>query len=258
MYENLHCYVDLDWEDYIDDPDNYLSKINKIVQLAYQHRLTVFYSKEKVKIFTENCNDLDIDFVCSTGNRLYTILEKSIPKSNISYPFKICFSQQETSLLYIDNLTLSIIDNNLDNALISISTNCHQPPILLVKSNIDFQIMNFDIINDATNIIKWIQNKSDTRTFNLSPKHGENGRGNWKGESVLRCSKNDAQQFLNTAIADFSEKEKRLFNFDHNHKTFIEFFYEGDNPQKQWHGFHVEDDQLNRIPLSIRRYFGKN
>jgi hypothetical protein len=171
--------------------------------------------------------------------------------------FDICFSDKNTSLNYVDDTVISIISPHLNNALISISKNDYKP-LLSIKSDTEFETVSFVVINRADDLLKWIQESSRARNFNLSNKHGENGTGHWPGESPLLCSKAEAQQLLNSAIPDFPEKEKQLFNFDDNHQAFIEFFCEGDNPQNQWHGFHTtEDDWAKRIPSSIRKYFGK-
>ena len=256
MYQDLHFYVDFDWEHYSNQPNNYLQNLHRIVQLAYQHKATVFYSQEKVEEFIE-FDSLDENFSQSKANMLQIILENAKAKRNQgNYCFQICFSHQQTSLFHINNITTSIIDDYLNNALISLS-NHPSCKLLMVKSDDVFKVVNFELINDEKKLINWIQSKSK-RAFNLSNKHGENGKGNWQGESVLLCNKIDAQTLLDSAIPDFSEKENRLFNFDPNHQTFIEFFYEGDNPQKQWHGFHITKNLWkDRVPQSIREYFGK-
>ena len=63
---------------------------------------------------------------------------------------------------------------------------------------------------------------------------------------------------LESAIPDFRLKDERLLNFDEENNTYIEFFYEGNTPQKQWHGFHVKEEMWDmRIPETVRKYYGK-
>ena len=120
----------------------------------------------------------------------------------------------------------------------------------------EFEKINFYIFNNVKNILDWI-NKLSVRNFNKSDKHGENGKGNWKNESVLLCSENEASKLLKSAIPDFRVKN-RLFNYDRKLKTYIEFYYEGKNPSNQWHGFHLKKEEWeNRVPISIRKFYKK-
>lgn len=256
MYQDLHIYVDFNWEKYEENSSNYLCEIYRIIQLAYQHKATVYYSEKQVQDFINNCKDRGDDFIQSHANKLAVLLKNAFKKTNHNHVFEICFSDENTSLNYINNTAVSVIKSYSQNALIS-TENYNYKTLLSIASAMDFEKVDFKVINNANSLLHWIQNNS-SRYFNLSTKHGENGRGNQPGQSVLRCSKNEAQQLLNTAIPDFTEKEKQLFNFDENHQTFIEFFYEGDNPQKQWHGFHITNNEWEkRIPVSIRKYFDK-
>jgi hypothetical protein len=255
MYQDLHFYVDFDWDKYISDSNNYLYQLYEVVQLAYQHKATVFYSEQQIQEFITNCNNLDEGFSISHGNRLEVLLKNAIKQTNRRYLFEICFSGKNTSLHYINNAAISIICSHSKNALISVSNNNYEL-LLSISSANDFEKVKFGIVNNTENLLKWIRDNSNERIFNLSKKHGENGLGNWLGESPLLCSEHEAQQLLITAIPDFSKKEKQLFNFDQIHHTFIEFFHEGDNPQNQWHGFHIERVEWeSRIPKSIRKYF---
>ena len=256
MYKDLHIYIDFNWNEYSTDYDNYFPKLYEIVELAYQHKATVFYSEHQAQELKLHEN-LDKNFSQSHGNRISVLLRNGIKKSKNSYLFDVCFSDEHTSFNYVDDPVISIISPHSNNALISVSKN-NCKPLLSIKSDTEFESVNFVVINETDKLLKWIQNNSSTRNFNLSNKHGENGCGNWLGESVLLCSEYEAQQLLETAIPDFYEKEKQLFNFDNTHQTFIEFFWEGDNPQNKWHGFHISEDKwAKRIPNSIRKHFGK-
>lgn len=77
---------------------------------------------------------------------------------------------------------------------------------------------------------------------------------------ALLCNRAEAQRLLNTAIADFNSRrgQEKLFNFDAGHNTFVEFYYEGDNPQKQWHAFHIKsEDWEERVPSKVRRFYNQ-
>jgi hypothetical protein len=259
MYKNFHLYLNFNWSKYEDK--NYLKQICQILELAYQHKLTVFYDNKQIEEFKELC-DLDENFLYSNANMLHVLLQDAYElKSNYHYLFLIIFSQENTSLNHY--LTLAIKElQNKNKALLLLNENNENKKILFVNDK-DFEKIELLIIDNKDSLLNWIQNNS-TRNFNLSSKHGDDGKNKWsnnKGDfvSTLLCNKKEAQKLLNTAIPDFREQENRLFNFDSNHETFIEFYYEGDNPQMQWHGFHIEINQWeNRIPESIKKFFGKN
>jgi len=99
--------------------------------------------------------------------------------------------------------------------------------------------------NEEKQIYQWLLKNRLLRNFNLNPKHGENGKGGHQKSrgnnvSLLHCSKERAQKLLYAAIGDH-RKTKDLFNFDAAVQKFIVFKYEGDTPQNQYHGFHLDN-----------------
>ncbi|MGJ0514459.1 MAG: hypothetical protein ACR65O_01775 [Methylomicrobium sp.] len=256
MYQNLHFYVNIDLDEAIENRRLYFDKLISLINIIYQHNSKVFYNPHQIQEIKQYI-DIDEDFTQSYGNTFGVIFKNAIDKTDEGYFFEVCYASQSTSLNYINNSAISIITPHNTNAVISTSS-IDTTTLLFVKSSSCFELINFPVLSDVTNLLNWINSNSPTRRFNLSPKHGENGHGNWPNESVLLCSRLQAQELLNTAIPDFNYKNNRLFNFDVSHDTFIEFFYEGHNPQMQWHGFHVETDKwAQRIPDSILNYFDK-
>jgi hypothetical protein len=252
MHQDLHFYIDLDWEKHIDEP-NYLKNIFSLINLAYLHKVNVYYSKHQRIDFVKNCIDLDENYVVSVGEKLDVMLENAKEIKEQKFVFEVCFSNEKTSLCHIPNMIISTIQNFQKQVLLS--SKFSNKTFLVVKSNTEFEKIEISYLTDLENIRSWIANNSSKRNFHISPKHGENGKDNWKGQSVLLCSKSEAILLLESAIPDFKEKENRLFNWDTEYHTFIEFFFEGDNPQKQWHGFHLEKKDWNRVPSSIRHFF---
>jgi hypothetical protein len=255
MYQDLHFYIDLDWEKYIDEP-NYLKNIFSLINIAYLHKANVYYSKHQLIDFTKNCNDLKENYVESIGEKLDIMLKNAQEIKEQNYVFEVCFNDNQTSLCHVSNKIISSLQNFPKQVVLS--TDFKNTSLLEVKSNTEFERVNISYFTDLQNIIKWIVGNSSERNFHISGKHGENGKGNWQGESVLLCSKSEAIMLLNSAIPDFNEKENRLFNWDNtHHQTYIEFFFEGNNPQNQWHGFHIEAKDWNRVPSSLRKFFNK-
>jgi hypothetical protein len=260
MYQDLYCYVDIDCEQYIENP-HYFKELYETVGLAYQHKITVFYNKKQVdnlkSYYSKDEDDWNKNFTHSHGFNLRNLLKKAKEKTICNYCFQICFAAENTTLNLIKNEAVSIISDSENIALIS-SSYCESSFLLFVKSEAEFNKINFKIIKNKNELLNWVQQLKQ-RKFNFSDKHGKNGKGNWKGESALLCNEEQAQMLLNTAIADFNAKNsgKNLYNFDKKYATFIEFYYEGDNPQNQWHGFHVEEYQWDRVPDSVKKYFNK-
>jgi len=257
MYQDLHFYLDLGWDSYIDDLEGKLKGTLKVVNFIYQHKASVFYSKRQLDDFVNSCGDLDQSFITSYGNLLQLILSDAVQKNINSYAFEVCFSKENTSLNYIENKLISAIEPH--NKIVVFSLSRLLPKTLLsVESGISFRKIEYEFCSEIDSVYNWIIDKVQQRNFNLSGKHGQNGEGNWDKASPLLCSKDEAQELLSKAIPDFKERPKELFYFDTKHNTFIEFYYEGENPQKQWHGFHIGiKDWDSRVPKSVRNFFGK-
>ena len=209
MYQDLHFYIDLNWEKFIEDPKDYLQKLYKLVNFVYQHKATVFYSKEQIEEIKNTHEDLDKNFSQSLGNLLDLILENAKPKKRNIYPFEIVFSEKNTEFLYNENKAINVIDSYSKITLLSISETQVFKKLVFVKSNDEFGVLEFKVLNTLDSILKWVVENTDKREFNLSDKHGENGKGNWAGASPLLCNKSNAQILLNTAIPDFLKRGKQ-------------------------------------------------
>ena len=254
MYSNFHFYIDFNWEDCVEKSfDTYLKELHQLVELSYQHKASVFYSKCHLDDFLKNMGCLDEGFSQSIGNKIDVILENAKPNDNKFFAFELCFAQKNTALFHVDNV-LSTVDTHDKIAILTFSNKINS--FLLVKSVSDFCKIKCENISNRDAIVNWIS-ETELRTFNVIPKHGENGKGNQPKESILLCSKEEAQLLLNTAIPCFMEREKNLFNYDKTHNTYVMFYFEGNNPQKQWHGFHLEKkDWDSKVPHLVRKYFG--
>lgn len=258
MYQDFHVYIDLRWEDYISDENSYFQKLYHIVELAHQHKTSIFFSKKQVEEFVANCQDLDMNFTKSLGNKLDVLLRDVKNRQDCYFMFEINFIGEQSTLRFVSNYAIRAISRNSQVGVVSLFEVSKIKNVLLINSDDDFECITFKFINDKKNLLDWLQ-KLSARKFNVSEKHGENGKGNWTGESVLLCHRDRAQQLLESAIPDFRLKDERLFNFVEEYNTYIEFFYEGNNPQKQWHGFHVKKEMwYMRIPETVRKYYGKD
>jgi len=69
---------------------------------------------------------------------------------------------------------------------------------------------------------------------------------------LLECSKANAQTLLESAIGDVRIDSKRLFNYDVDKAKYIVFYFDGESPQNQYHGFHLTSEiAKQKIPNNI-------
>lgn len=109
--------------------------------------------------------------------------------------------------------------------------------------------------NEFKNIHEWLsKNRRPIRTYHKNSKHGEYGKGNQKGESVLLGSAQEAKELLKFAVG--ISFQGKLFYYDAKYKHYMEFKHEVNN---QYHSFHItsgqENDRMNGIERKLADYF---
>lgn len=261
MYKDLSIFIDLDWEQFVDAHNEYCNTLNKFVQFAELHRITVYYSLAQI----HEISALDVEYITSPANCLSLIFSNALQASTdkCSYLFKVCFSGINTCLLSVENHIPASIREPSKSLIVSILSDSGTQAYLSVESNERYDRICVEYCNSIDQMHRWILDKSPKRKFNYQ-KHGSvagtspHKINKGKPVSPLLCDNREAQVLLDTAIPDIGWNPDRLFNFDTDRGNFIEFFYEGDNPNKQWHGFHIDKkDELHRLPASIIEYFKK-
>lgn len=113
------------------------------------------------------------------------------------------------------------------------------------------KLANVDVIHDKESLEKWVRENRQQRTMNKNNKHGENGKGGHphnKGDpvSVLKCNIEKAQGLLNTAKCLGATYNRHLVNYDPEFGELIIFYDEGDNPQNQYHGYHIAEKDIKK------------
>ena len=260
MNSSLQCYIEFDWQVYVEIGHDYFKKLYSLVNLAKMHDCKLFYSKNQLKEFVTECRDLDENFSKSVGNSIEIIVENIISKKiNESLFFRIEYNKESSYIELVDLNILNILDEEESiKVIINLSREDSLDRYLKVNDT-KTDLVDVKFIKSTESLVNFFSKEFEKRNFNLSPKHGENGIGHWNGESSLLCNKQQAQVLLDKSIGDFAVKKRRLFYFDENHNCYIEFFYEGENPQKQWHGFHITENLWNqRVPNEVKKFFNKN
>ena len=100
-------------------------------------------------------------------------------------------------------------------------------------------------VHDFYSLENWLYQNTQKRNLNTTDfRHQEKSPDYIKGKSPLlydlknKENHNLLQSLLDDAVGDAQEKNI-LINFDNEKKCYIRFEYEGDNPQNQYHAYHL-------------------
>lgn len=209
-----------------------------------------FYDVENVKQFLEHY-DLLNDFYPMNPSRTLRILLKEwinwrsekVSSSNASC---VLLAQEMRDNSFCEVGSRKIQDKN--NSYSLASHDALTIPLRTHTISIEEKAINIDclLICDLPN---WFRtNRVPKRVYHPNPKHGENGIGEWQHAAKLLCSHSDAEAMLQRAIGYHEIDE--LYYFDSKYHKFIIFRFEGDNPQHQYHAYHIENE--NEIPKAVK------
>lgn len=250
-------------DNFKDDNFNAFTKsMDAVLDVARQLKATVFYKLGDVQDLTPFLEDIDYKFTQSQGNRLDVLLEDFIPFKDDYHFFKVHFAEEQTSLESVNYGFLNDMENAETISIVFTQNKSGQEQLLLVHANHHFYFCEINNFNQTKDIWAFINKYLPERTYNFSSKHGNATtraippKPTEKASQLLSTNE-EAQTLLNSAIFDLRER-KFYYNFDDSHGTYIVFPYEGDNPQNQFHAFHITPEEWQKeIPVSIRKYFGK-
>jgi hypothetical protein len=252
------------------NPDNFKDEnintfaksMNNVFEIARQLNAKVFYKFGDVQTL-ESFFDDDYGFTQSQGNRLNVLLRDFKSFKEDYHFFKVLFEKEQTSFRYLESYGfLDAMDNQKANYIVFTQNSSGKEQLLLVHASHDFYFCEINNFNQAEDIWVFINKHLPKRTYNFSSKHGNaNTRAiapkSTEKASQLLSSDAEAQELLKSAIFDLRGK-KFYYNFDSTNDTYIIFPYEGDNPQNQFHAFHITPEEWHStIPTSIRKHFGK-
>ncbi|AXB55214.1 hypothetical protein [Flavobacterium fluviale] len=249
FFENINTYQELskinigtyDLETYI----NYLFIENKILSVDENNTTNC-----KIKVY----------------NSISDSLDDNVPNF---FPYLI---KQHKTLLEAD---LQII-LNLFNYFFS------QNPIMIIE-NCNQNVTNYNIpyVTDFKELDDWLQNNrlernfnhTDTRHIENSGNHGKDKRTGKPKSPILGGvgGRENAESFLKKAVGDkrSHSNPEDVINYDTVKQEFIWYEYENDNPQNQYHGYHLVEaftykrdfEGISRIPkrvIKILEYREKN
>lgn len=235
-------------------------QIEPLIEVGRQLEADIYYANEDINQIQSDFEEFD-GYIQNDRNYLSVLLEQTIKNEETNYFFRLIFNESQSS---IESITLkglhSICTQKAYNILFSLN-NIGQDYLLKVTSNTDFEKIVVNIFSSKYDIWEFINKQLPKRVYQFSPKHGNNTKkanppkSNEK-VSQLKCSDDEAQLLLDTAIFDLRE-HKWCYNFDCKLGTFIVFPFEGENPQNQFHAFHLEESEWNKVSTSIRKFFDK-
>ena len=107
-------------------------------------------------------------------------------------------------------------------------------------------------LDDSSFYVWFCENRKPKRSYNLNPKHGENGKGNWAGESRLLGSSEEARALLKYAIGEAYRGP--LYCWDAKYGYYMEYKNELNDT---YHSFHLEGEDVKRIPHQVKRLIDK-
>lgn len=256
-----------------DGLNKFLKELKKSIQVfAGEREVEVFYDAQNVQVFLEGFEEELIDYYLTNPADTISEFLDAIAAKNIQNER---FDPQKRFFIWeLDNneelhstpyqTIQKIASKHIQHSIIfNHQALTLEKPLLALLIDAAYlndhpELIKIPVRNNETDLIEWLQTNRTQRVFNLSPKHGENGQGSWgnsRGNKVdiLECSRERAQELLDTAIGEMRISTRKLFNYDTEVGQYILFYFEGENPQNQYHGFHISNKKIrNEVPNKIQ------
>jgi hypothetical protein len=196
--------------------------------------------EDSINILLENAENWENSPISAINEdnciyRLWNFANKSVesplPTLKEITESKLQYSHSKTILLNFFNAIF------IDKKYFSLFKDCRNDP-----SEKFPKFVKIEALSDFLTFDKWLQKNRIKRNYNLEDsRHIENHPRYDKTKSPLLGGiggKQNAANLLITAVGD-PKKSKDLINFDEGNDSFIWFEYENDNPQNQYHGYHL-------------------
>ncbi len=246
--------------------DAYKIATYSILEVARQLKAEIYYASEDLERLAEKFAEISgiegfDEYIQSPQDHLQILFNDAIPHKSRDLYFKVVFNEEQSSLVfYSDSRCLNCV-TNANHVVISRNLS-GEANLLKIDSENEFERVKINYFHSDNLLWNFINSKLPKRIYHFSPKHGNiqktaNSPNRKFQVSQLKCSDEEAQNLLDNAIFDLRESPW-CYIFDDTLDTYLVFPFEGDNPQNQFHAFHLEDEkQWGKVPESIRKFFKK-
>lgn len=146
--------------------------------------------------------------------------------------------------------TLSINDKQIILNLFDGYSSYENPIVVLITCKGNTETIKVPFVTNFRELDEWLQknrlkrnfNKTDKRHIEYSGDHRKEKSGEYKSPLLGGLGgRENAESFLKAAIGDkySASNKKDLINYDTNKQEYIWYEYENDNPQNQYHAYHL-------------------
>lgn len=232
----------------------YLNRLNFFLEYYSIENHQGFYDAENIQSHLHQFEELDDYYPCNPTMILRGLLSEweNWRDTPISAGDYILFENEIIS----NHIFCEVAQRkyvNFNNSYLLINHNATSAP-----ENIPVKVLNTSVNIELLPLHKtfnWFcKNRKPYRMYHPSPKHGENGRGNWRNASLLLCYHQEAEVLLKTAVG---KDDKALYNYDSVHQSYILFRKEGAIPEQKYHAYHIKETEVGEdIKALIEKLVG--
>ncbi|NBB30249.1 hypothetical protein [Cellulophaga sp. BC115SP] len=250
----------------IENFEAYKRATYSILEVARQLKADIYFASEDLERLAEKFAEISgmegfDEYIQSPQDYLEILFRDAIPHTSRSLYFEIVFNEKQSSLAFYSGSKCLHCETDANHVVISRNLS-GEDNLLKIDSENEFEKVKINYFHSNDLLWKFINSMLPKRIYHFSSKHGNiqrvaNSPKKSEQASRLKCSDEEAQNLLDNAIFDLRETPW-CYIFDDTVDTYLVFPFEGDNPQNQYHAFHLEDEkQWNKVPKSIREFFKK-
>lgn len=198
--------------------------------LDFETSLHILLRELEAECIDDNSNNNDIFKVWNIDNQS---IENDFPVILKVMADKIILNQQKAVLMDIDN-TFSF-----NRAFIPILKDSRNDNLIAKLP----QIAHLFFVNDFENLEKWLEENRQKRNYNFTDNRHTIGSNDYRqGKAPIiggQEGKRKLAILLETALGDITDNFKDLINWDNENECYVWFEFENENPQNQYHGYHL-------------------